>query len=298
MTRFLVLGGSGFLGSRFMKLLPNCYGTFHGSLNVLSTNMYHLEGSDTYEFEAILKTLEPTVVINCIGFTNVDKCDLLPEKSWQINTWYSQYYAEICKNYKIKFIQISTDHYYNPLELKLRESGTSKPINQYGFSKKLSEQLVLKINPDSIVVRTNFFHFNFKLPVTFLDALILNSKNKKETFSFKDVIFTPISTNRLLGYILNLIELDFCGLINICGGSEISKFDFHQQTLKILGYSQEFHHPTNIDTMRLTAHRPKYMALDNTLLESLIRSKIPNIYDMILEEIRFANTKEMKLGVN
>ena len=47
MTRFLVLGGSGFLGSRFMKLLPNCYGTFHGSLNVLSTNMYHLEGSDT-----------------------------------------------------------------------------------------------------------------------------------------------------------------------------------------------------------------------------------------------------------
>ena len=55
---------------------------------------------------------------------------------------------------------------------------------------------------------------------------------------------------------------------------------------------------TNIDTMRLTAHRPKYMALDNTLLESLIRSKIPNIYDMILEEIRFANTKEMKLGVN
>ena len=298
MTRFLVLGGSGFLGSRFMKLLPNCYGTFHGSLNVLSTNMYHLEGSDTYEFEAILKTLEPTVVINCIGFTNVDKCDLLPEKSWQINTWYSQYYAEICKNYKIKFIQISTDHYYNPLELKLRESGTSKPINQYGFSKKLSEQLVLKINPDSIVVRTNFFHFNFKLPVTFLDALILNSKNKKETFSFKDVIFTPISTNRLLGYILNLIELDFCGLINICGGSEISKFDFHQQTLKLLGYSQEFHHPTNIDTMRLTAHRPKYMALDNTLLESLIRSKIPNIYDMILEEIRFANTKEMKLGVN
>ena len=245
-----------------------------------------------------MKTLEPTVVINCIGFTNVDKCDLLPEKSWQINTWYSQYYAEICKNYKIKFIQISTDHYYNPLELKLRESGTSKPINQYGFSKKLSEQLVLKINPDSIVVRTNFFHFNFKLPVTFLDALILNSKNKKETFSFKDVIFTPISTNRLLGYILNLIELDFCGLINICGGSEISKFDFHQQTLKLLGYSQEFHHPTNIDTMRLTAHRPKYMALDNTLLESLIRSKIPNIYDMILEEIRFANTKEMKLGVN
>lgn len=298
MTRFLVLGGSGFLGSRLMKLLPDCYGTFYGSPNVRSTKMCHLEGSDPHEFETILKKLKPTVVINCVGFTNVDKCDLLPEKSWQINTEYSHYYAGICKNYKIKFIQISTDHYYNPLESKLRESGISKPINQYGFSKKLSEQLVLKINPNSIVVRTNFFHFNFKSPITFLDTLILNSKNKKKTFSFADVIFTPISTNRLLGYILHLIELDFCGLINICGESEMSKFDFHQQTLRLLGYSQEFHHPVKIDTIRLIAQRPKYMALDNTLLESLIGSKVPHICDMIIEEMHFANTKEMNLDVN
>lgn len=297
MNRFLVLGGSGYLGSRLVHLLPDSSGTFFGTFNNVSKKMFHFDGSDQPYFETILKKIKPSVVINCTGFTKVDICEQLPEKSWQLNASYPRYYAEVCKKLDIKFVQISTDHYSHSSNSKLQESDLCDPVNQYGFSKLFAERLILEVNPMALVVRTNFFHFNFRAPITFLDHLLLRSQRKQKTSSFHDVIFTPISTNRLLESIYDLIKLNYCGLINICGSEAISKFTFHEEVLKALGISTELHYPVSVDNERFSAIRPKYMALDNTLLESMLNCRLPSIYDMIQEEISFAK-KEVDSVVN
>ena len=288
MNRFLVLGGSGYLGSRLVHLLPDSSGTFFGTSNHVSKKMFYFDGSDQHHFETILKKIKPSVVINCMGFTKVDICEQLPEKSWQLNASYPRYYAEVCKKLDIKFVQISTDHYFHSSNSKLQESDLCDPVNQYGFSKLFAERLILEVNPMALVVRTNFFHFNFRAPITFLDHLLLRSQSKQRTSSFHDVIFTPISTNRLFKSIYDLTKLNYCGLINICGSEAISKFTFHEEVLKALGISTELHCPVSVDKERLSATRPKYMALDNTLLESMLNYRLPSIYDMIQEEISFA----------
>ena len=288
MSRFLVLGGSGYLGSRLIHLLPDSSGTFFGTSNHMNKNMYYFDGSDPYAFDTILKKIKPDIVINCIGFTKVDTCEQFPEKSWHLNASYPCYYAEICKKYDIKFVQISTDHYFNASSSKLQENDLCEPANQYGFSKLFAEHLILEVNPMALIVRTNFFHFNFRVPITFLDHLILRSRRKQKIVSFNDVIFTPISTNKLLECIYGLTRLNYCGLINICGSDAVSKFTFHEEVLKALGISTESHYPVSIEEVNLSATRPNYMALDNTLLESILNYRLPSIYDMIQEEIHFA----------
>ena len=209
MKKFLVLGASGSLGSRIHRSIRNSYGTFFSYSPVNKFNLYYLNALNLHKFSELLKEIRPDVVINCIGFTDVDDCEKFPEKSWIINCKSPVDIAEICKVNDVKFIHISTDHYLNISNVKLLETDPIGLVNQYSYTKFYAEKMIMKVNQNAIVIRTNFFHFNFKNPTTFLDKLVINSKNKVITQSYSDVRFTPVSTKTLILYLNKLLELDF-----------------------------------------------------------------------------------------
>jgi len=233
----------------------------------------------------LLEEIQPDVVINCVGFTNVDECEKFPEKSWILNCKSPVGIAEICKVNDVKFVHISTDHYLNVSNVKLLETDPVGLVNQYSYTKFYAEKMIIKVNQNAIVIRTNFFHFNFENPTSFLDRLIISSRNKVVTQSYNDVWFTPISTKTLILYLNKLLELNFSGLINISSNEVISKYDFHQTVLDCLNTSKDLHRPFSVDDIKLRALRPKYMALDNRKLVGITRINTPSIYDMITEEI-------------
>ena len=285
MKNILVLGASGSLGSRIHRNISNSYGTFFKNSPVIKHNLYHLDALNLNKFNDLLKDLQPDVVINCAGFTNVDDCEIYPEKSWVINCKLPVDIAEICKLRDIKFIHISTDHYLNISNTKLLETGAIGLVNQYGYTKFSAEKMIMRINQNAMVIRTNFFHFNLENPTSFLDKLIISSRNRVITKSYNDVWFTPISTKTLIVYLNKLVELNFSGLINVSSNEVISKYDFHQTVLDCLKLSNDLHRPFSIGDVKLRALRPKYMALDNGKLEETTRIKTPSIYDMIRDEI-------------
>ena len=288
MKKYLILGATGLLGSRLLREFADSHGTRYRNSLSFNNNLHYLEGGDADSFDTLLKKIRPDVVINCIGLANVDRCDTLPEKSWQINYSLPVKFAEVCKSNSIKFIQISTDHYLNFGAQKLTEVDKVWPVNQYGFSKLLAEKLVLLVNSNSIVVRTNFFHFNAKHPKTFLDKLLWSNSEQKIINSFGDVIFTPVSTNYLSLCIQRLVDLNYSGVINISCNEAMSKYEFHEAVLKILKINSAFHSPIDVGESGLTAQRPKYMALDNSLLKSVTAYHIPSIYDMINLELELS----------
>jgi dTDP-4-dehydrorhamnose reductase len=285
MKKILVLGASGSLGSRIHQSISNCYGTFFSYLPVNKSNLYYLDVLNLNKFSELLEEIQPDVVINCIGFTNVDDCEKFPEKSWIINCKSPVDIAEICKVNDVKFVHISTDHYLNISNVKLLETDPIGLVNQYSYTKFYAEKMIVKVNQNAIVIRTNFFHFNFENPTSFLDKLIISSRNKVITQSYNDVWFTPISTKTLILYLNKLLELNFSGLINISSNEVISKYDFHQTVLDCLNTSKDLHRPFSVDDIKLRAIRPKYMALDNRKLVGITRINTPSIYDMIREEI-------------
>ena len=285
MKKILVLGASGSLGSRIHQGIGNSYGTFFSNSPVNLSNLYYLNVLNLNKFSELLEEIQPDVVINCIGITNVDDCEKSPEKSWIINCKSPVDIAEICKVNDIKFVHISTDHYLNISTVKLLETDPIGLVNQYSYTKFYAEKMIAKVNQNAIVIRTNFFHFNYKNPTSFLDKLIISSRNKVITQSYNDVWFTPISTKTLILYLNKLLELNFSGLINISSNEVISKYDFHQTVLNCLNTSKDLHRPFSVDDIKLRALRPKYMALDNRKLVGITRINTPSIYYMIREEI-------------
>jgi dTDP-4-dehydrorhamnose reductase len=285
MKKILVLGASGSLGSRIHQSISNSYGTFFGNSPVNKSNLYYLDVSNLNKLSQLLEEIQPDVVINCIGFTNVDDCEKFPEKSWIVNCKSPVDIAEICRVNDVKFVHISTDHYLNISNIKLVETDPVGLVNQYSYTKFYAEKMIVKVNQKAIVIRANFFHFNFENPTSFLDRLIISSRNKVVTQSYNDVWFTPISTKTLILYLNKLLELNFSGLINISSNEVISKYDFHQTVLDCLNTSKDLHRPFSVDDIKLRALRPKYMALDNRKLVGITRINTPSIYDMIREEI-------------
>jgi len=286
MKKILILGASGLLGSRLFHSIDNSYGTYFSSLHGNEFNFYQLNALNVNELDMMLKEIRPDVVINCIGLTNVDECEKFREKSWMLNCSLPVDISKICKLKNIKFVHISTDHYNNVSGTKLTEIDNVGLTNHYSFTKFFAEKMIKEMNPDAIIIRTNFFHFDFKSPKTFLDELIINNSKKIDTKSFNDILFSPVSTTTLILYLRKLLELNFCGLVSISSEEVLSKYDFHQMVLDCLGLDKSLHTPISVNEIKLYASRPKYMALSNHKLLEITKIPMPRIYDMIMEEIR------------
>ena len=286
MKRYLILGASGLLGMKLLNHFHQSHGTFFGNKLEGVKKTSFLDINNIESLRALLRKVQPEVVINCIGMTNVDLCEQLPEQCWELNCWQPYLVAQECRARSIKYVHVSTDHFLNLSGVKLKEHDIPTALNQYGLSKLNAEKFVLLANKESLIIRSNFFHFNLNTPRTFLDILVQNIRNKKTSYSFSDVVFTPVSTFLLAMYIEKLLDIDFSGIINISSSETLSKFEFHDAVLKEINTFTGFHLPALLDSTKLQASRPSYMALDNNLLENLLGIRVPSIYDMIKLELQ------------
>ena len=282
--KILVLGASGQLGNRFMSDVENCSGTYNSGSNNLMTNLFHLDASNLEEFKKLTSAIQPNVIINCIGLTNVDECEKLPEKNWLINSKFPVEVATYCKLLNIKFIHISTDHFETKDSVIISELSTLNTPNQYSFAKLSADKMIQELNSDSIIVRANFFQFNAGLSKTFIDNMINDIAQKRAVRSFGDIYFTPVSIATLIKFILDLIEINFSGIINISSDQSISKYEFHEIILSSYSLDKNLHKSISISDLNLSAKRPTSMALDNSKLKKLFGVSELSIYDMITAE--------------
>jgi dTDP-4-dehydrorhamnose reductase len=285
MKKFLVLGSSGLLGSRFGNYLKEFDGTYFQTRPNGCGKYHYFDISQANEFKKLIELVKPEVVVNCTGYTNVEECERFPEKCWSINCNSVVKIAEICRINSIKFIHISTDHFIHFDSRKMSEEEDIRPSNQYGFAKLSAEKMISAVNPHSVIIRTNFFEININKPRTFLDQMVIGIKSGRKISSFIDVEFSPISINQLIISILELIKIDYFGIVNIGSINSISKFDFHNLVLNALNVDTNLHEAISIDDLLHLAKRPKNMALDVAKFGRLTGHEIPAICDMINEEI-------------
>ena len=176
--------------------------------------------------ELTLKKIEPDIIINTIGLTNVDYCEQEPSFSQIANETIPSYIAKISRKYKITLVHISTDHLFDGRYSLVSESQVPKPLNQYAKSKAKGEILVAKSCPKSLIIRTNFFGWGPIYRQSFSDFIIYNLRKKNKITLFQDIYFSPILIENLVLYIYELIERNLYGIFNIVSDERLSKYEF------------------------------------------------------------------------
>jgi dTDP-4-dehydrorhamnose reductase len=156
MKNILVTGSSGQLGQEIKKSVIN---------RVLENETYNWIFADRKvldicnEQDIINFICENNIdtCINCAAYTGVDKAEEDRNNCKLINTIAVEYLAKACKAKKILLVHISSDYVFDGTKTEpYLESDNTNPINYYGETKLEGENLALKNNPKTIIIRTSW----------------------------------------------------------------------------------------------------------------------------------------------
>ena len=282
-SRILVLGASGLLGSRIYLHLLNQYSVFGTSFrnNMDNSSFINIDVHDP-KFTDKISEIRPHIIINCIAFTNVEQCEIEKDSAWNLNAEFPKKIAYIANILNAKLVHISTDH-FDFKSTKIRDENSEiAPVNFYGESKLEGEKGVLSISPSAVVVRTNFFGARplNHIKNTFFESVIENIKLKRQTKGYSDIYFSPISINELINAIIKLIEVEYSGLINICGNERISKYEFCVELAKVMKGESKLITESKYESGFVK--RPSDMSMSNRRYCEKTGKSIPN-YNKMLE---------------
>lgn len=297
MKKILITGCNGFLGSNLIRFLSSPdYQIVGTSLNenLENKNFLFKKGdlSDPAFTKSLIQSINPDIIINTVAWTDVDACELQPEKAYQLNVLTAENIAKAISNEKTKLIHFSSDQLFDGLQSFYSEKSVPKPINVYGKTKLEAESVCLSYHKNTIVIRTNFFGESPKNHKPSFAEWIFNSLNeKKEMKMFTDIFFNPIEVSLLVKAIEKTFSSEYSGILNIVGNERISKYDFGVRLGEKFGFDTSLIVPSKSTEFNFKAARPLDMSLSTKLYENLFNYQLPSLEDSLN---KFVENKKWK----
>ena len=174
---------------------------------------------DICEFPSCLNALvtyEPNIVLNLAAYTNVDDAqDIGIKQNMDINAIWVYNLAKATSALGIPMITISSDYVFDGTKSDWYVPNDSmNPINNYGIAKYLGENLALRENSQSIVIRTSWLYggdpwnneWNRKIFKNFVNTILRLSEERKEIRVVDDQFGIPTSCKALSIALWELIE--------------------------------------------------------------------------------------------
>lgn len=278
----LVLGDSGNLGNRLISKQFKNYRVITKTEIEKFIKNNKLDITNLIQIEYLLNVLDPNVIINCAGISNVDYCDVNPEHCKLVNMLAPINISRLANKLNKKFIQISTDHYASRNNDIRDENCYFSATNMYGYSKLISDVQIELANKNALIIRTNFFGYGKNN----LFKWIIDKINNHEAIDgYLDIFFNPVSIDFLCNAIERLLESDMYGVINVACDKTVSKHHFLSEIAALYTSNEVIINRMNAPNDKGSAVRPRDMSLVNDKFRKITKSTIPSLTDMILYEI-------------
>src|SRR5436309_3551239 len=256
MTRVLVTGGAGFIGSHFVKLALRTHDDWHlVNLDKLtySGNLENLTGlavparhqfikGDITDYETVCRVFSPRVdiVVNFAAETHVDRSLLRAEEFLMTDVLGTHTLLDAARQFGVKlFVQISTDEVYGNLATgRATEESPLRPTNPYAASKAAADLLARTYELPVIISRcTNNYGPN-QHPEKFIPLFITNALEDNPLPLYGDGRYVRdwIHVEDHCAAVGFLIERGVPGeTYNIAGGNEVENIEIARRIVHKLG---------------------------------------------------------------
>ncbi len=269
--KVLVIGSDGQLGLEFRKICNN-----YNFLSWVFSTIKTLDLSRLDTISSFLNEINPTVIINCAAYTDVDKAEIESRIANIINFKAVDIISKWTSSNNSKLIHISTDYVFDGLsKLPLSENSITNPVNEYGCSKLKGEQVCLKNDANSIVIRTSWLYSSFGK--NFVKTMIDLMKKNKSVKVVNDQIGSPTYAYDLAKVIIEIImnSKNKLGLFHYSNEGEISWFEFAKSIRELYNLNCEIIGVSSKE-FKTTAKRPKYSLLNKSKIKSTFNLEIPS----------------------
>ena len=279
MKRILITGSSGMLGVDLSQELYHDYKVFGADILRRASfgvcGFYKLDITKKHNVSALIKNLNPDVVIHAAAWTDVDGCELDPKRAYRINSEGTKNVAHACKSIGATLIYISTDFVFDGRrKTPYKEADKTNPLNIYADSKLKGELAIKRILKKYLILRTGWLYG--KHGKNFVDTIIAKAKKEKVLKVVNDQVGSPTYTKDLAEAIRVLLKKSIDrGIYHVSNSGSVSWYDYAKDILK-LSKSQTIVAPISSKELDRPAKRPKMSVLDNSRFIKLTGHKMRN----------------------
>lgn len=273
-----VLGASGVLGQSLVSaLVKQQYRAF-------PLDIEDLDITDHHSVNIALTPVKPDVVINAAAYTDVDGCETKKELAFDVNGRGAGNVADVATAIGSPIIQISTDYIFDgEKESPYLPDDKPDPINIYGESKLLGEELVRERAPEHLIIRSSWlFGPGGK---NFVDTMLSLAEEHETLKVVKDQQGSPTYSKHLANAIVDLISKDLRGTHHLTNSGTCSWYEFANEILKQNGIEIKVQPVSSAEFPR-PAPRPANSVLDCSSTYEALGEPLPHWKEALAEYLR------------
>ena len=261
--RVVVTGAAGMLGRAVVRR-----GNTRGD-QVVAMDRLVLDITDGSGIQQAFDREKPDVVINCAALTDVDNCQLDPDRAHITNALGPELLAKACQPHDATLITISTDYVFDGSKQGFyTQRDQPNPRNIYGTAKLEGEHRAKDAWAKTIVVRSGYiFGVGGK---NFLSTCVSRLTRGEHLRVINDMWGTPTYAEDLAARLYELAELDLPGIYHVTNSGEGASFaDFAHTAAIEAGLNSSLLTTTSLESLGLPAPRPRNSRLKCILSDAI-----------------------------
>lgn len=274
--KILITGSKGMLGSQMLKQIQQD----NKEIELMPTDIEDFDITNLDQACSYIFTFNPDIIIHCAAYTNVDGCESNKELAYKINALGAKNIAIASKVVNSSMVLLSTDYIFDGSKSNpYIETDIPNPINTYGKTKLVAEELIKEEINNYYIVRTSWLYG--ESGSNFLKTILKLGKQNSEIKIINDQIGTPTYVKSLSRQILTIIKTESFGIYHSSCNGYCSWYEFACEIVKQAGLQTNII-PIGTEDYPLPATRPRYSVLDNYMLRLKNIDIMPNWKDSLI----------------
>jgi dTDP-4-dehydrorhamnose reductase len=268
--RILVTGAGGLLGS---TLVTEARRRGH---DVVALERARLDVTDAAAVKRAIAAAAPDVVVNCTGYSAVDRAEAEVELARKVNRDGARHVAEACASVGAVPVYVSSDYVFDgAIRTPYRPDAPPSPLSVYGATKLEGERATAEAAANHLVVRTSWLYGGRK---GFVPTMLRRAQAGELLRVVSDQEGRPTWAPHAAAALVDLLESGAAGTHHVAGGGTCTWLELAREAVSLVGLRVPIQSLTTKE-FGAPAPRPPYSVLDLTSAEALLGRSMPHWHE-------------------
>jgi dTDP-4-dehydrorhamnose reductase len=228
------------------------------SLNHKNFTYTTLDITDQDEVMKCINAFAPDTIIHSAAITQVDDCELNKELCYSVNVDGTKNIIDAAKEVDARICYLSTDFVFGGEAGPYQETDSAVPVNYYGVTKLLAEELIRNSGLHWCIIRTILLYGKAD-PLKRSNFVYWVKKNLEEGTRIKvvnDQIRTPTYIPDLVKGIFLCLEKEAEGVFHMSGADVLTPFEMALAIANHLKLNKDLLEPVDASSFSQAGRRP------------------------------------------